>query len=257
MCNRWNEPIKAAIIAGSGFSSIIEVGKVIDRIPYSLLPGLPQSTISGHGSELLLASTPYGLTIIFTGRSHAYEGHKPSACASHAALALEVGVQNLIMTNACGGLHPRLNVGDVVIPTDVMNMTFRALRSPARNHSEVVDRGWALRSTSQCWVDGIPARNGTLVQVLGPSFETRAEIGMMRRCGADVIGMSTVVESAWASGAGARVSVLSLVTNTLTDTHQQSVTHLQVMDTASTSGKRVSQALLSILQSIQESHSAP
>lgn len=249
--SRWNEPVIAAIIAGSGFSSIIDVGEIVDKVPYSAIPGLPQSTISGHGSELLLINTEHGFVLLFTGRSHAYEGHRPAICASHVALAMEVGVNHLILTNACGGINPLLHVGDVVIPTDVMNMTSRSIRCPVQRTGSIVDSAWVQRASSQCWANGVPVKSGTYVQVLGPSFETRSEIGMMRRCGADVIGMSTIVEATWASQMGARVSLLSLVTNTLTDTQQRPISHHQVMEIASTSGNRVSIALLSTLETIQ------
>ncbi|HLP28442.1 MAG TPA: purine-nucleoside phosphorylase [Candidatus Didemnitutus sp.] len=229
---RWGLPINAAVIAGSGFSSITDVGTVVDRIPYSSLSGLPHSNVHGHGSELVLLSIPSGTALVFTGRAHAYEGVRPSVCASHVALAIMCGARHILLTNACGGLHPSLRTGDVVIPTGTVNLTHRSISVQGVTSVSPIDTDWSRRITDTCWSRGLPVRNGVYAQVLGPSYETRAEIRMLRKIGADTVGMSTAVEAQWAALMGAHVGIVSLVTNTLTDARRRAVTHGDVVQTA-------------------------
>jgi purine-nucleoside phosphorylase len=148
------------------------------------------------------------------------------------AVADLLGVRSHILTNACGGLHPTLRVGDIVVVTDTVNWTSRTISTGTHGSGThaVVDAAWAADLTERCWTRGRAVRNGTYVQVTGPSYETRAEIRMFRRIGADVIGMSTAVEAAWAARIGAHVAVISLVTNTLTDAEQRLVSHDEVIE---------------------------
>mgnify|MGYP000739975676 CR=1 FL=1 len=246
---RWGLPISAAVIAGSGFSSITDVGTILDRIPYSLLSGLPTSSVHGHGSELVLLSIPSGTVMVFTGRAHAYEGVRPSVCASHLALAISCGARDVLLTNACGGLHPGLRTGDVVIPTGTVNLTHRSISVHGVSSASPIDLDWSRRMTDQCWSMGLPVRNGVYAQVLGPSYETRAEIRMLRRIGADTVGMSTAVEAQWAANKGAHVGIVSLVTNTLTDARRRAVTHGDVVHTAKMSRDLLSSVVQTALAS--------
>lgn len=254
MCNgagmlhaRWPMPIHAAVISGSGFSSATDVGTILDSVPYSLIDGLPISTVVGHGSQVVLLDTVYGHVLVFTGRAHAYEGHRPSVCASHAALAINLGCKNIIMTNACGGLDPALETGAIVLPTDVINRSGRMIAPGKSTSIDIIDEDWVRTSTEQCWANGSLVRNGTYIQVLGPSYETRAEIRMMRQTGSHTIGMSSAVEAAWAASHGARICIVSLVTNTLSDTIIQSVCHSHVVHAAHEAQEKIPPVLRAVL----------
>jgi purine-nucleoside phosphorylase len=255
----WSQPIHAAVVAGSGFSTITEAGSIIDRLPYSHLTGLPNSAVNGHGSEVVLLSTSAGTIMVFTGRAHAYEGHRPSVCASHVAVARECGVKNILLTNACGGLHPRLRTGDIVIPTSTLNLTHRSVTSPTISSDSPRSAYLDLsdRMIDACWSKGLPVRAGVYAQVLGPSYETRAEIRMLRRIGADTVGMSTAVEALWASRMGAHVGIISLVTNTLTDATYRTVTHGEVVHAAEMSHQFVSKVVLAAVESARTTLGAP
>ena len=255
--DRWKVPIRAAIISGSGFSHHTQVGTVVDRIPYSSIPGLPQSAVKGHGSEAVLLSTQHGNVLLFTGRTHAYEGNRPSICAAHVALAMRIGVKNVVLTNACGGLHPSLKTGDVLITSDVLNLAYRSIRVENNVRTLVIQPDWWRRLSVECCRQGIPVKAGTYAQVRGPSYETRAEIRMLRRIGADVVGMSTVVEAAWAASKGANVSIVSLVTNVLTDAKSRPVTHSEVVSVAESVREKVSQILLVAIATSERCHEAP
>lgn len=255
----WSQPIHAAVVAGSGFSTITEAGTIIDRLPYSQLTGLPNSAVNGHGSEIVLLSTAAGTIMVFTGRAHAYEGYRPSVCASHVAVAIECGVKNILLTNACGGLHPQLRTGDIVIPTSTLNLTHRSI-VPRTNGSAVtpaIHLDLANSTIEHCWSKGLPVRSGVYAQVLGPSYETRAEIRMLRRIGADTVGMSTAVEAHWASGMGAHVGIISLVTNTLTDAKHRTVSHGEVVHAAEMSHHVVAQVVLAAVESARNTLGAP
>jgi purine-nucleoside phosphorylase len=137
-------------------------------------------------------------------------------------------VQHLVLTNAAGALHPLLLAGDVVLASDV-------IRPPAYlgiTTSPLLDSTWRRATLAQGMARGLAMREGVYVQVLGPQYETRAEIAMYRRMGAHVIGMSTAVESGVATELGMRVQVLTLVTNRLTDVAAAQLSHDHVLDAA-------------------------
>jgi len=255
----WSKPIHAAVVAGSGFSTFTEAGTIIDRIPYSQLTGLPNSAVNGHGSEIVLLSTSAGTIMVFTGRAHAYEDYSPSVCASHVAVALECGIKNILLTNACGGVHPLLKTGDIVIPNSTLNLTHRSILPPL-NGPEVASAAYldlGISTIDHCWSKGLPVRSGVYAQVLGPSYETRAEIRMLRRIGADAVGMSTAMEAQWASRMGAHVGIISLVTNTLTDANHRMVTHGEVVHAAEMSHHFVAKVVLAAVETARSTRGAP
>jgi len=232
LSGRWPGTIRAALVSGSGFTSAMELGTCIDSVSYNEIQGLPISSVPGHGSDIKLVETRHGLVIVFTGRAHVYEGHSPSVCATHAALAMGLGCANIVLMNACGGLNPKLRTGSFVLPVDVINYTGRHIASAVQLKRSVVDKEWTVRALQRACDSGLDVHAGTYVQVLGPSYETRAEIRMMRRIGADIIGMSTAVEAIWAASTGANVCILSLVTNTLSDALIRALHHDEVVQAA-------------------------
>lgn len=146
-------------------------------------------------------------------------------------MVADLGIRSLILTNATGGLSPSLAVGDVMLPSEVINLTFQA----APQHTPVrpaPDHQWLHATIQRCDNARIKVTSGTYCQVAGPSYETRAEIRMLRSLGADTVGMSTTVELLHASARGLRTLVCSMVTNTLTDTAVVAVHHDDVLKAA-------------------------
>lgn len=230
----WGQAPDLAVIAGSGLAILRELGTVIDTVAFQDLPGMQSSTVSGHGSDLCLLQCGSARVALFTGRLHLYEGYQPHTVAQQLALMSSLGVRSALLTNASGGLHPLRSVGDVVLVTDVINWTFRrvSLQVPGvdKPTGAVIDHSWREAILQHTSAAGMPVHQGVFAQMLGPSYETRAEIRMLRRLGADLVGMSSGVEAGWAASVGMRVAILSLVTNTLTDSSVRFVSHDEVLE---------------------------
>lgn len=244
---RWGQVPDLTVIAGSGLSVLRQLGTVIDTIAYHDLPGMQSSTVSGHGSDLCLLQCGTARVALFTGRLHLYEGYQPHTIAQQLALMSSLGVRSALLTNASGGLHPLRSVGDVVVVSDIINWTFRRIASTIsvahESPSSVVSHSWRdalLRSATQA---GLPLHQGVFAQMLGPSYETRAEIRMLRRLGADLVGMSSGVEARWAASMGMHVAIVSLVTNTLTDSSVRCVSHDEVLEAGVQAQNRMCEAV--------------
>lgn len=188
-------------------------------IPYSELPGFAPPTAAGHAGRLSYGRLE-GVDIwLLEGRSHLYEGHAAAATTFPVRVLAQLGVTRLVLTNAAGGLHPGLRVGDIVVLDDGLNLTFANPLIPMLSGTPLAPTGrlfdpelssWALEAAR---VAGVPAVPGVYAAVTGPNYETRAEQRMYRRLGADVIGMSTLPEALVAAQSGLRVLGLSTVTN--------------------------------------------
>lgn len=243
---RWGAPPDVAVVAGSGLSILRSIGRQIDLIPYGDLPGFAGSSVAGHGSDLCLLDVASKRVALFTGRVHLYEGHAPHTIAQHAALMACLGCSSILLTNACGGLHPARSVGDIVLASDVINWTSRSLVTASSGvsvayaqPSNVLNSHWQHAILDSCAGSGIAIHRGTFVQMMGPSYETRAEIRMLRRLGADTVGMSSALEARWAASQGMSVAMVSLVTNTLTDSIVRSVSHEEVIDASARAQERI------------------
>lgn len=209
-------PPKVGIIAGSGIHAAFEGVRLLHRIPYGELPVLPRTTISGHPGELFLGTIANVPVAAFGGRFHLYEGYSVADIVTPIVLLHHLGVKHVVLTNAAGGLNPRLAVGDLVLVYDVINMTFHSLSSHGRGQRFTLATAWRTHLQAAAIAAGIPVTEGTYIAVHGPSYETPAEVRFFRRLG-DCIGMSTVHELEAIERLGMEAVVLSLVTNTLSD----------------------------------------
>lgn len=234
-----------AVIAGSGLAAAIPNECVVDRCPMSEIPGLPSIHVAGHQSDLVIVEIEGRRAVIALGRTHLYEGYSPTAITSMTQTMAARGCTHLLLTNAAGGLHPSLHVGDVVVVRDLLNATGRELPPTGMYRTtDIIDQQWSAAIVQQGVADGILLQSGIYVSVLGPSYETRAEVHMYRRMGASVIGMSTVLEAECAQRNQMRVGVLSLVTNVLSDTHIHQLDHQHVVE----AGKQGAQRLWSTMK---------
>ncbi len=253
LINRWIDPPDIAIVAGSGLSMLRSLGTLLDTVNCSDLPGIAGSSVAGHGSDICLLSLGGLRLMLFTGRLHLYEGVLPETVAQHIMLARMLDCNSVLLTNASGGLHPLLSVGNVVLVSDVINMTFRRIDASSvmvpHRRFDVLDLQWQQRIIDASVRSGVPIRRGVFAQMLGPSYETRAEVRMLRRIGADLVGMSSAVEALWASSIGMRIAILSVVTNTLTDSSVRSVSHDEVL----TAGRNAEHHILDAVRCAIES----
>jgi purine-nucleoside phosphorylase len=218
---RLGEPPLLGVVLGSGLGAF--TGTLADpvRVSYAELEGFPTTSVSGHGGELVCGTRGSFKVACLAGRVHLYEGHAPSRVVFGVRLLAALGCRAVILTNAAGGIRSDLRPGSLVLVSDHINLTGsnplvgeNAVPFPRfPDMTEVYDptlRALAREAAREASID---LTEGVYAGLLGPSYETPAEIRMLERLGADVVGMSTVHEAIALRHRGVRVAALSLVTN--------------------------------------------
>lgn len=199
------------VILGSGLDLLARevVGGWV--IPYRTIPHFPTSTVEGHASQIVLGRLQETPVAVMQGRCHYYEGYSMQEVTFPVRVLRALGVTTLVLTNAAGGLNPGFRAGDLMLIRDVINlMGDSPLRGPNDNrlgprfpHMRELFSATLLRAArAAARKEGIAVRSGVYAGVSGPSYETAAEIRMLRRLGADAVGMSTVPEVLVARHAG-------------------------------------------------------
>jgi purine-nucleoside phosphorylase len=231
---------KTAIVLGSGLGFITEHMREAVRIPYRDIPGFPATTVIGHGSELVAGTLAGKEVLTQSGRFHLYEGHDVAVTALPVRAFSTLGVETLLVTNAAGGIRRTFSSGTVMLIADHINLTFRnpligpVLPGEERfpDMSEPYDGSLRSLAREVARDRRIAVDEGVYVQLLGPSYETPAEIRMVERLGADAVGMSTAVEVIAARARGLRCLGLSVVTNLAAGISPTKLSHIEVMETA-------------------------
>jgi purine-nucleoside phosphorylase len=234
------EPRIVAVL-GSGLGGVVELLDDGPRlpIPYGEIPHVPSAAVEGHAGTLLAGTIGGTPAILLSGRAHPYEGysHREATLLLRAVLAL--GPNTVVLTNAAGGLNADFEPGDVMLITDHINLSgenpllgpnldrFGVRFPPMTDAYDPALRAAALDAAGRTGVD---LRQGVYLMLSGPSYETRAEMRMLRGLGADAVGMSTVHEAIVARHAGIAVLGLSLITNKATDDVEVGATHDEVIE---------------------------
>ena len=212
-----------AIVLGSGLGNALQAHITGSDVPYDELPGFPIPSVAGHPGIARIGTIGKRRVVAFCGRFHSYEGHAAQAVVTPIALAHALGARVVVLTNAAGGLDPGLASGDLVAISDHLNLTgmspLPVPRAQSAGETRFVDLTDAydplLRSRlyTVAHAERIALREGIYAGVPGPAYETPAEATMLRRLGADLVGMSTVLETIAARAYGMRVLGISLITN--------------------------------------------
>jgi purine-nucleoside phosphorylase len=247
---------KIAIVLGSGLGFLTEHIADAVRIPYGEIPGFPETTVIGHGSELVAGKLAGKQVLAQSGRFHLYEGHEASVTALPVRAFSALGIETLVLTNAAGGIRRTFSSGTVMLIADHINLTFRnPLAGPILpgegrfpDMSEPYDRSLRTLARQVSRDRRIALDEGVYVQLLGPSYETPAEIRMLDRLGADAVGMSTVVEVIAARARGLRCLGFSVVTNLAAGISPKKLDHAEVMETAN----RVRDELAALVEGVIE-----
>ena len=212
---------RVAIVLGSGLGSVADSVDSAIRIPYSAIPGFPEPGAPGHKGELV-GGTLEGVPLLAqSGRFHLYEGHAPAVAALPTRVFARLGVRTLIVTNAAGGIRHTFRPPTLMLIADHINLMFRnPLAGPVEegeerfpDMSDPYDAELRARARDVARAERIPLEEGVYAALLGPAFETPAEIRMLARLGADAVGMSTVPEVITARARGVRCLGFSSVTN--------------------------------------------
>ncbi len=244
----------AAVICGSGWSSVLDVIEVVDRFSYADIPHLGAPGVVGHAGTLCHARHGGKDLLVFQGRRHFYEGEGWTPVALPVFLCLKMGVGNLLLTNSAGAIHPDFSPGDLMLITDHINhMGDNPLVGPHRevwgprfpDQSNVYHPRALARLRAASAESGVALREGVYLATRGPVYETPAEVRACRLLGADAVGMSTVPEAMLASAAGIRVGGLSCMTNFAAGILDQPLTHDEVTETATLAMPRMQKLLQS------------
>lgn len=237
------------IVLGSGLGGFADTLTHRRETPYADIPGMRVSGVLGHAGKLIEGRIGDAPVTVLAGRSHLYEGVSAQQVTSSIRELAKRGIKTVILTNAAGGINLSYKPGDLVIISDHINLQGT---NPLIGAGNFIDMSEAysseLRSQArECGRKiGIELQEGVYAGLLGPSFETPAEIRHLRAIGADLVGMSTVLECIAANYAGMRVLGISCVTNMAAGILPQKLSHQEVIDT----GEQVKETLASLLREI-------
>jgi purine-nucleoside phosphorylase len=238
-------PPDVGVVLGSGLGAFAERLEGAVAIPYAEIPGFPVARVAGHAAQLVVGRlvTPHGAAVVaaMQGRVHMYEGWSAEDSAFGVRVLAGLGVRALLLTNAAGGVDPSLAPGDLVRITDHLNLTGQ---SPLVGENDE-QLGPRFPDLSAAWdpalgalldrsaaATGVALKRGVYAGMLGPSYETPAEVRMLRTLGADLVGMSTVVEAIAARHMGVRIAGLSVVTNLAAGLAPAPLSHAEVQAAA-------------------------
>lgn len=213
---------ETAVVLGSGLGGFAAEMSDVCALNYKDIPGFPQTTVSGHKGQLLHGYVQNKEVLCLNGRFHLYEGHKPSVIADIIHILKELGVKRLIVTNAAGSLRKDFAPGTLMLIRDHINFSGQnplvganderyGVRFPAMNAAYTPELRQKIKEIAA--KQGVTLAEGTYMMVLGPNFETPAEVRVFAMLGADAVGMSTVPEVIAAVHCGLEVLGLSVITN--------------------------------------------
>ncbi len=246
ICNILNEKLSGrkpeiGIVLGSGLGSFAEKLEDSIYINYQDIPGFPVSTVSGHNGRFVVGKLFGHEVIVMQGRVHYYEGYSMKKVVLPVRLMCMIGIKQLILTNAAGGINLNFKPGTLMAITDQIttfvpspligpNIEDLGVRFP--DMSEVYDRTFVGIIEKAAEELGIDLKKGIYLQTTGPQYETPAEIRMFRNLGADAVGMSTTVEAVAARHAGVKVAGISCITNMAAGISGEPLSHEEVKETA-------------------------
>jgi purine-nucleoside phosphorylase len=255
--SRWPGQPRCGIILGSGLGSVGEAIKLEEAIDYGDVPHFLKSTAVGHRGRLLCGNLNSVPVIAMQGRFHCYEGYSAERATFPVRMMNALGIKLLIVSNAAGGLNPNFACGDVMVIDDHINLLNRnplvgvnddTLGPRFPDMGAPYDRRLGDRALAIARRNDFVCHRGVYAAMLGPTYETRAEIRMLRYFCADAVGMSTVPEAIVAVHAGLRVLGLSTITNICSPDKQVTTSGHEVIATAETARDK----LLAIVSGIVE-----
>lgn len=251
---------RAGVILGSGLGNVVEAVTVETAIPYDEIPGARASTVLGHQGRMILGHAGTLPVVVLQGRVHYYEGYEMDEVMFLARVVGRLGIRQLVVTNAAGGINTSFTAGDLMLISDHINfMGVNPLRGP-----NIEALGVRFPDMSECYPEslrdlargvakeiGISLKEGVYLALSGPTYETPAEIRAFRVLGADAVGMSTVPEVIAMSHMGIPALGISCITNMAAGVLKQKLTHQEVMDTTARVQKEFTALVLGVLKRLE------
>ncbi len=255
---------RVGLVLGSGLGGLADALERRDVISSHDLPGWPHSTVEGHSGNLVLGLLEGQTVVAQQGRVHFYEGYTTQQIVFPVRVMIRLGVEILILTNAAGGLRPDWRTGDLMLLNDHINLPGMSGANPLMGPndesfgprfpgmSQAYDRDLRTQALRVAQGAGITLHEGVYVCVSGPNFETPAEIRMLRRMGADAVGMSTAHEVVVARHAGIRVLACSGITNVAIDEVNSDLeaSHEEVLEAGTQLVPRLTTVLRGVLREL-------
>jgi purine-nucleoside phosphorylase len=228
----------AAIVLGSGLGGLADRLEGARRVPFTEVPGFPASTVAGHAGALLAGRLGGREVLLLAGRFHMYEGHPAALAGFPVRVVHALGARTLFVSNAAGGVRRTFQCGDLMLIRDHVNFLWRSpLAGPLQpgdvrfpDMSDPYDPALLALLRAVAAEQGIPVQEGVYLALLGPSYETPAEVRMIERLGADAVGMSTVPEVLVARALGMRVAGISCITNLACGISAVPLDHAEVLE---------------------------
>lgn len=239
---------RLGIVLGSGLGGLADAVEAPVEIAFADLPGWPAATAPGHVGRLVLGRLDGVPLVLLQGRFHLYEGNDPGLVVQPTLLFQRLGARIIVLTNAAGGIDPAFGPGTLMVIRDHLNLTGR---TPLLGQN-ADDLGPRFPDLTEAWsvrlrellhacgrAEGVDLAEGVYAGLLGPQYETPAEVLMLRRLGADAVGMSTVLECIAARWAGLEVCGISLITNAGAGYTGQPLSHEEVLEAGAAAGPRL------------------
>jgi len=257
--SKVKETATTAIILGSGLGNLATKIEVDFEIPYKDIPHFPVSTVEGHKGRLILGTLNGKRVWVMEGRFHFYEGYTPDQVVYPVRVLKLLGVQNLLLSNAAGGVNADYAVGDLMILRDQISL-FTINPLIGKNETELGTRfpdmsepyadSFIQKAKAIAKSNGIKLHEGVYVGVTGPTFETRAEYKLIKAVGGDVVGMSTVQENIAAVHCGMKVFAISVVTDLGIREDNNVITHEEVLEAANAAEPKLTLIFSELLKEI-------
>jgi purine-nucleoside phosphorylase len=239
---------KVGIVLGSGLGGLADAVDDPIAIPFAELPGWPAATAPGHVGRLLVGGLEGVPVILLQGRFHLYEGNDPGLVVEPVLLFARLGASVAFLTNAAGGVDPAFGPGTLMVIADHLNLTGRTpLLGPNADalgpRFPDLTEAWSPRLRALVHAagraEGVDLAEGVYAGLLGPAYETPAEVRMLRTLGADAVGMSTVLECIAARWVGLEVCGVSLITNAGAGYTGEPLSHAEVLEAGAAAGPRL------------------
>ena len=251
---------KVGVVLGSGLGNVMSAIEIETEIPYGDIPGAKASTVIGHAGKMILGRVGSLPVVVLSGRMHFYEGYEMAEVVLLARIVGRLGIKTLVVTNAAGGVNTSFSGGDLMLISDHINMMgVNPLRGP-----NIDELGQRFFDMSEAYPEhlrkiarnvahelGIKLQEGVYLALSGPSFETPAEIRMVRTLGADAVGMSTVPEVVAMAHMNIPVLGFSCITNMAAGILPQKLSHQEVMETGKRVEKDFTRLIVGVLQRLQ------